>query len=212
MSKHMVKGEGAQDTIAQILHVAARHFAEKGLAGARIDEIAADAGVNKATIYYHIGGKSELYTAVFRENMGLSAKRLFSNVAEADSAESKLVAYITTMVDNLIDNPCAAPLMLREMASGVDHIPEEALQSVVRMFTTLMDILKQGQEEGVFRETNPAVTHLMIIGSIMFYAAGEPMRQKLQSKFQDDLPKIEFATDGELARQISDLLVHALKN
>lgn len=212
MSKHMVKGDGAQETIAQILHVAARHFAEKGLAGARIDEIAADAGVNKATIYYHIGGKSELYTEVFRENMSLSAKRLFSNVAEADTAEAKLVAYITTMVENLSHNPCAAPLILREMASGVEHIPEEGLQSVVRMFTTLMDILKQGQDEGVFRETNPAVTHLMIIGSIMFYSAGEPMRQKLLSKFQDDLPEIEFTTDGELARQISDLLVHALKN
>jgi len=212
MSKHMVKGEGSQDTISHILQVAARHFAEKGLAGARIDEIAADAKVNKATIYYHIGGKAELYSAVFRENIGLSATRLFSNVADAVSAEAKLVAYITTMVDNLIDNPCAAPLMLREMASGVEHIPEESLQSVMRMFTALMDILKQGQEEGVFRETNPAVTHLMIIGSIMFYAAGEPMRQKLLSKFPEDLPEIEFATDGELARQISDLLVHALKN
>jgi AcrR family transcriptional regulator len=208
----MVKGEAAQDTTSHILQVAARHFAEKGLAGARIDEIAADAGVNKATIYYHIGGKSELYTAVFRQNMAMSAEKLFSNVAASESAEAKLVAYITTMVDNLIDNPCAAPLILREMASGVEHIPEEGLQSVMRMFTTLMDILKQGREEGVFRETNPAITHLMIIGSIMFYSAGEPMRQKLLSKFQDDLPTLEFTTDGELARQISDFLVHALKN
>ena len=212
MAKTVTKSEAAQETTAHILQTAARHFAEKGLAGARIDEIAADAGVNKATIYYHIGGKAELYTAVFRENMRLSADRLFSNVAAAATAESKLTAYITTMVDNLHDNPCAAPLMLREMASGVEHIPEEGLQSVVRMFTTLMDILKQGQEDGVFRETNPAITHLMIIGSIMFYAVGEPMRQKLLNKYEADLPKIEFVTDGELAKEISDLLVHALKN
>lgn len=212
MSKPINKAEASQDTTAHILTIAARHFAEKGLAGARIDEIAADAGVNKATIYYHIGGKAELYTEVFRQNMSMGAERLFANVSKAASPEDKLVAYITTMVDNLANNPCAAPMILREMASGVEHIPEEGLQSVVGMFTTLMDILQQGQREGVFRETNPAITHLMIIGSIMFYSVGEPMREKIMASYQDDLPQLDFVTDGELAKQISDFLVQALKN
>ncbi|MBD3671122.1 MAG: TetR/AcrR family transcriptional regulator [Gammaproteobacteria bacterium] len=208
----MTRLESADTTTMQILKVAASHFAEKGLAGARVDEIARDAGVNKATIYYHIGGKAELYSEVFRANMHQSAEKLLSNVASKTSAEDKLRAYITTMVENLHDNPCAAPMMMREMASGGENIPEEGLNYVMRIFMTLTEILKQGQEEGEFRESNPAITHLMIIGSIMFYAAGEPMRQKLMTLFDGELPQQVFTDDGRLAAEISDLLVHALKN
>src|SRR5574340_796174 len=47
-----------------ILVAAGRVFDEKGYGGARVDEIAARAGVNKAMLYYHVGGKEELYAAV----------------------------------------------------------------------------------------------------------------------------------------------------
>lgn len=207
----MARQDSADDTTALILKTAARHFAEKGLAGARVDEIARDAGVNKATIYYHIGGKSELYAEVFRVNMRQGSERLLAEVNGKASAEDKLKAYITTMVENLHDNPCAAPLMMREMAAGGENIPEEGLKYVMRIFMTLIEILRQGQREGVFRETNPTITHLMIMGSIMFYAAGEPMRKKLMGMFEDDMPGTVFTDDGLLAEEVSDLLVHALK-
>ena len=47
-----------------VLAAAAKVFAEKGFGGARVDEIAARAGVNKAMLYYHVGSKEELYAAV----------------------------------------------------------------------------------------------------------------------------------------------------
>ena len=45
----------------QILNAAAKHFAINGFGGARVDEIAAEAGVNKATLYYRIGDKAAIY-------------------------------------------------------------------------------------------------------------------------------------------------------
>ena len=47
-----------------ILDAAAKVFAEKGYDGARVDEIAAEAGMNKAMLYYRIGDKEELYRRV----------------------------------------------------------------------------------------------------------------------------------------------------
>ena len=49
-----------------ILDAASAEFAERGFAGARVDEIAARAGVNKAMLYYRIGDKQTLYNAVLR--------------------------------------------------------------------------------------------------------------------------------------------------
>lgn len=207
----MNRAESSQETIAAILHAATRHFAERGLAGARIDEIARDAGVNKATIYYHLGGKEELYAAVFRENMRSSTERLLSNVGAEDSAENKFKAYVQTMVENLRENRAAAPLMMRELASGAEHIPQESLQYIVKMLTTIIQTLEQGRQDGSFRDTNPGLTHLMVIGSIMFYSVGEPLRNKLMALMGDDFPMPGYSDDSDLANDISDFLLHALK-
>src|SRR5205085_6327019 len=48
----------------RILEAAKQEFATHGLAGARVDRIAAKAGANKRMLYYHIGNKDDLYLAV----------------------------------------------------------------------------------------------------------------------------------------------------
>jgi AcrR family transcriptional regulator len=54
-------------TMADILEVATREFAEKGLAGARIDVIAEAMRTSKRMIYYYFGSKEGLYVAVLEE-------------------------------------------------------------------------------------------------------------------------------------------------
>ena len=208
----MSRAESSQETIDTILRTATEHFAVRGLAGARIDEIARDAGVNKATIYYHIGGKEELYAEVFRDNMRKSTEQLLSNVKQQQSAEAKFKAYVDTIVENLRENKAAAPLMMREIASGAENIPQESLQYIVKMLTTIIQILEDGGKDGSFRNTNPGLTHLMIIGSIMFYSAGEPLRKKLMGLMGNDFPMVEYTEDCDLAKDISDFLLHALKS
>ena len=48
----------------RILEAAKQEFAAHGLAGARVDRIAANAGANKRMLYYHVGNKENLYLAV----------------------------------------------------------------------------------------------------------------------------------------------------
>jgi AcrR family transcriptional regulator len=55
----------AEGTRAKLLSAARREFAAFGLAGARIDRIAAEAGSNKAQIYYYFGSKDQLFDTVF---------------------------------------------------------------------------------------------------------------------------------------------------
>jgi AcrR family transcriptional regulator len=55
----------AEDTKRRLLEAAAREFADRGIAGARIDRIAATAKANKALIYTYFGNKEDLFDAVF---------------------------------------------------------------------------------------------------------------------------------------------------
>ena len=57
------QAERADQTRARILDAAVREFSENGLAGARTEQIAEAAGVNKALLYYYFEGKETLYAA-----------------------------------------------------------------------------------------------------------------------------------------------------
>ncbi|AFM42479.1 transcriptional regulator [Desulfosporosinus acidiphilus SJ4] len=62
------RGQRSEESRGRILSSATRIFAEKGLDGARIDEIAEDAGINKRMLYHYYGSKEDLYVEVLRYN------------------------------------------------------------------------------------------------------------------------------------------------
>jgi len=108
----------------RILEAAASVFSEVGFAGARVDEIADRAGVNKAMIYYHIGDKETLYAEVINNIIGNTAETISREIKDVQDPEEKLRIYIRTFARNVDNNPQVAPVMMREVASGGKHLPE----------------------------------------------------------------------------------------
>ena len=104
-------------TAERILAAASSIFSEKGFAGARMDEIATRAGVNKATIYYHIGDKNALYAEVLHHVFKPTADRMAVNLRTGQGAEEKLVTFIQSFADMLDRHPHLSSIMLREVAS-----------------------------------------------------------------------------------------------
>jgi len=74
-------------TIDRILKAATKEFSEAGFAGARVDEIASSARVNKATIYYHIGDKQALYAQVVHRLFGNAVAQIKRNITSAQSPD-----------------------------------------------------------------------------------------------------------------------------
>ena len=166
------------ETNRRILDAAKDVFAESGFAGARIDEIALRAGVNKATIYYHIGNKKTLYTETIHGVLEKTVEKIALAIGKSSTPEEKLCCYIRTIARTIDDNPQMAPIILREMASGTHHIPDIIPMDMVQIIGMLSEILEEGVQKGVFVNTMPAIVHLMIIGSLLFYKAGENIRRQ----------------------------------
>jgi AcrR family transcriptional regulator len=76
-----------EDTRERLLRVAADEFAEKGLAGARVDEIARKASANKQLVYYYFGGKLGLYNEVLAHMIEESRHRIDEEAACESLAE-----------------------------------------------------------------------------------------------------------------------------
>ena len=101
-----------QQTRAEILAAAERHFAERGFEAARLEDIAADVGIRRAAIFYHFGDKQELYAAVLDSIFGGWPEVLPSAGSVAERLEASLRAWI----DYIAGRPSVARLILREAA------------------------------------------------------------------------------------------------
>ena len=178
----------------RILAAAAAEFAARGFAGARVDRIARLARVNKAMLYYHFGSKLGLYVEVLRDMFRAVGARTQAIAQGADSAETKLDAWIVTMVEAAAARPWFPPIMLRELASGAAHIDGETFGMMNVVYTAVRDIIVQGRREGAFREVDPLLTYLTILPAILIFFA----RQRVVAVHRKNVQGLAAAAPREV--------------
>lgn len=196
-------------TVRKILDTAAAVFAEKGFAGSRIDEIARFAGVNKATIYYHIGGKEALYAAVLHDVLTRKGAALAEIVDTDQSPEEKLRRYVRELHQTIEAQPLIPAIMLREAASGGKNLPEMVIQDFIAMFSALDAILEEGAARGDFVRISPLLVHLMIVMPLGAMHKLSP----LMNRFIDtpEAQRIARYRPANAAQEVEACVLRALK-
>lgn len=194
-----------------ILSAATQVFAEKGYDGARIEEIAERAGINKAGLYYHLGNKADIYAAVFHELMVNTIQSIEQRIANETSPEAKLKAYANELAVNVDGYQFVAPMMMREIISGAKNLPDECLGMIMQLMMSLKLILDEGVEQGVFEPVNPMIIHMLIINTLLFYISGEEMRKRLMAAAGDQLDFNHVQNSAELADVVTSLVLNAIR-
>lgn len=161
-------------TMANILDVATREFAEKGLAGARIDEIAALTRTSKRMIYYYFESKEGLYIAVLEEayrRIRHIETDLHLEDLDPEAALRRLVAFTC---DYQRENPAFIRLVLNEnMHRGEFLACSQTIQTLnVPAINGLRSVYERGVVEGVFRAgLDPVDLHMSISALSVFNVA-----------------------------------------
>ncbi len=159
-------------TRERILDAATREFSEKGLGGARVDQIAARADANKRLLYHYFGDKEALFLAVLeRAYHAVRAHEGELHLADLPPVEGmrRLCGYT---FDYLSDHPEFISLLNSENLHKARHLKKSA---VIRdMHGTLVDqiadLLRRGEAEGVFRPgVDPVQLYISIAGLAYFY-------------------------------------------
>lgn len=139
-----------------ILDAALDVFAESGVAGARVAEVARRAGVGKGTVYHYHASKNALFEAVIRDVVAPTAKRLEAMGEEASrSADAVLEAQIRLIYEQVVMTN-ARKMVRLVVAEGVafpgiaTYYQQEVIQRITR---GLQATIRRGVAEGVFRET-----------------------------------------------------------
>jgi TetR/AcrR family transcriptional regulator len=168
---------------AAILHAAALEFAELGIAGARTDAIAREAGVNKALLYYYFKDKETLYGAVLDEAFSAMRVSIFQALDSDLPPREKIMAYVGTYFDFIASNQIYPKLMQREMLRAregqSEHIDRLVKTYFQPIYGRLRELLQRGIAEGEFRRVDPVHFIPSMLAMIVFYFSSAPVMQRI---------------------------------
>src|ERR1700761_1833754 len=78
----------------EILEAALAVFAEKGFAAARLDDVAARAGITKGTIYLYFDSKQALFEALARQSIGAQFDQIIAQLAQFPGSSAELLRFV----------------------------------------------------------------------------------------------------------------------
>ena len=196
-------------TRAALLAAARREFAAKGLAGARVEEIAAIGGVNKQLVYHHFGSKDELYLAVLEE--------VYAEIREREKElrlgdlppREAMVQLVSASFDYLAEHPDFIALLNDENRHQAAHVRVSSRLHAMNspLIALIAETLEKGEREGVFRKGVDSVDlYISIAGLSYFYFSN---LRTLSAIFGVDL-----ATPDSVAsrrRHVVDFVLNAIR-
>jgi len=174
-------------TMSDIIAVATQEFADKGLSGARIDEIAALTQTSKRMIYYYYGSKEGLYLAVLEDAYARTRSAesgLHLDDVEPVEALKKLVSF---SIDYKLAHPEFVRLVMTENIHSAVYLKRS--KTAVHMNTPAIDLLQRIYERGVasgdFRSGIEAFDLHMAISALSLYNVSN--RPTVEAIFKRDI-------------------------
>jgi AcrR family transcriptional regulator len=188
----------------QILDAALAVFAERGLASARLEDIAKRAGVSKGTIYLYFPNKEELFREVVRTNI----------IAFIETAEARLEVMdprqaLSAWMEGYwawLRSP-VFPAMHRLVTSELHSFPDigafYAKEVIERAQRLVREMLARGMKGGQFRQMDPLVAARMLSALFVTHALWYHQRNNFKS--------IRHIPDDTILAQLRDFFFHAMR-
>jgi len=172
------QAERADQTRARILEAAVRQFSENGLAGARTEQIAEEAGVNKALLYYYFKSKDELYSAALQQVAEGVRKSSMAALEGNSSAGERYLHSVLHHFDRIHTNRGFQSMMQQEMMRlhrGDDNL-SPLVENVFRPVMELtIQVLNEGIASGELIPVDPYQIQNAATGANVFYFISAPL-------------------------------------
>ncbi len=198
--------EGRQfATVHRIVVAARKVFAKSGLAGARMDEIARVANVNKALPYYYFRSKEELHRFVLETMIAQISAQMESPAVLAMEPSDRVRALVNLTFDFVTHNPAYPRLIQREMMAPRRHLHWMVVAHHRPLHMRAVKAIREGIERGQFRAVDPDQTVFTIFGMIMYYFATGQLASQIWNRDIWNPRNVE-----QRRRSVLDFLEHGL--
>jgi TetR/AcrR family transcriptional regulator len=163
-------------TEEKILDAAKKVFIRKGMYGARMQEIADEAGINKALLHYYFRSKNKLFDAIFQETFKEFVARAFSILKDKIPFEEKIEKFVSNYIDVVSENPFMPVFIINEINQNPERLSDITnIMSVIK--TEISADLVEKVESGEYRKIDPVQLFSSIISMTVFPFLARPIIQ-----------------------------------
>ncbi len=162
-------------TEEQILEAAKQIFQEQGFAGARMQEIADEADINKSMLHYYFRSKDKLFQKVFQD----SIRQFFPEILKVLNADLALVPKIEKLVETYYDmfkkHPHLPRFVIHEMNQHPERFKEFVKNTGIEIPELFVKQIRAEMESSTMRKIDPREFIINTIGLSVFPLIARPM-------------------------------------
>ncbi len=189
------------ETENRIIQAATDVFLEKGRDGARMQDIADRAGINKALLHYYFRSKNRLYEKVFESVVEFFLRHLLEAAQVQQDLPQMLRSFINEYIDTLARHPQVVQFVLWEIRHGGENFARAAKKVFENHgYTTIPLIAKtrEALERGEIRPVDPVHFTLSLIGMCLYPFIARPVIERV-------IPGVEVRSPAFLERRKEEI-------
>ena len=166
----------SERTRAAILAAAEALFAERGFAETRLEDVAAQVGIRRASIFYYFADKTVLYDAVLADVFDGFRSELATVLLGPGSLLDRASRAVSTWIGYLARRPSTARILLREVADGRPGREAPIIRHTRAYFDLVAQMLEQSAGDPLAAGGPVHSVHLasLVAGSTVFFFAAMP--------------------------------------
>jgi len=191
----------------QILTAALAVFGERGLAAARLEDVAKRAGLSKGTIYLYFPNKEELFREMVRHSVVSAIEEREQLLSGASGSATDVLTEYLRSYWKFIRSEQFAPLF-RLIHAEIHNFPDLARfyaeEVVARSHRLLTTLIARGIESGEFRRADPYVAARILTAPFVMHG--------LWCTHREFFASVATKSDEQVLEELIDFCLHALKN
>lgn len=196
-----------KNTEKQILEAASRVFLRKGSAGARMQEIADEAGINKSLLHYYYRTKDKLFMSVFRQAIGDFIPGILYILNANIPMYEKIDRFIKEYMEVLLGNPFVPMFILHELQRDPDRLFSVFKDAGIEPFGVVQQF-EASSAKGEIRNIDARHLIINVLSLCIFPVAARPMMQRV---FFDNDDRAYEAFLEERKAVVSEFVINAIQ-
>jgi TetR/AcrR family transcriptional regulator len=202
--------EQEKNTEEVIFDAAEEVFIEKGFEGARMQEIAEKAGINKALLHYYYRTKEKLFKAIFERVFNLFIPKIMAFMESDIPLFEKIELFVHSYMDFILRNPYVPNFIINEMNRNPDYIAEILGGAIhkVDAFGKFSVLIKQEFEKGAIRSIEPEQLIVNMIGLCIFPIIARPIIQGIV--FRGDKVRYKLFLESR-KKEVTTFIINSIK-
>jgi TetR/AcrR family transcriptional regulator len=199
--------EEEKNTEKTILDAAKKVFLARGFDGARMQQIADEAKINKSLVHYYFRSKDKLFNAIFAEAFGQFIPKVAETMASDKDIFEKIRVFTETYIEMFIKNPHIPTFVLHEINRNPERIVGFFKESNIDPSQFAASIINEIQK-GTIKAVNPLHLIINMISMCVFPFAAKPI---LKGFIFNNDEEMYMSFIEERKKEVSEFIINSIK-